>query len=423
MKRICKKEYAALNKLIYKYDFGHLYRDALGSKCFSRPTTEKWLKVLLARAYEKHTFYRPLNNRNLQAHENNEATYYYTPALTGRGLYGIDIDCLKSGGLGDKAGALAARSYIESLIGCYTEVSTSGLGGHGYVVVEYGNWTAEEVKDIWIDFCDALDRKCQYLKINIEKIEPKGLPVTIVVENRRLIPEKCKMGVLIKLPRNIKEAVKTCVMTPEQIVELTRKLNDSMPATEKVKVNPCCSNLFGNPKKIDKYRPFAKKVFYTYDNYKKSYDGRKATYEDLAIAFYILKFCKLKPNTGDYEGQLPTARIRKIWEIMYKEGSIERQYDARRWKILRNMLSDYCYIDWEDAEYCEDQAMKWEITDQLSEELRNKERKSITIGEVTYSLPPIIVGKRPINCWIKNYPEQSRYEIQKEVLKFIGNAA
>ena len=123
------------------------------------------------------------------------------------------------------------------------------------------------------------------------------------------------------------------------------------------------------------------------------------------------------------KGQLPTARIRKIWEIMYKEGSIERQYDGKRWKILRNMLSDYGYIDWESTEYCEDQAMKWEITDQLDGVIKDTEKKRITIEEVTYSLPPIINGKRPINCWNKSYPTKNLWELQQEVLNFMKNAA
>ena len=360
-----------------------------------------------------------MNNRNLQAHEQGLDTFYFTPALTGRGLFGIDIDCHK---IGTREGALAARSYIENLIGCYSEVSTSGLGGHGYVIVDYGDWTAEEVKDIWIAFCDALDRKCQHLKFNIEKVEPKGLPGTIVVENRSLIPEKCKMGILIKLPRDIKAAMATCVVTVEEILELTEKINDSIPATETVAVNPCCSNLFGNPEKIEKYRPFARKIFYTYDNFKKATAGIRATYEDLAIALYVLKFCKLRPNTGDYDGQLPTARIREIWEIMYEEGSVERQYDAKRWKILRNLLSDYGFLDWESSEYCQDQAMQWEITDDLLDTLTLKEKKSISIEEATSSLPPITEGKRPINCWIKTYPTKNQWEIQQEVRKFMSNA-
>ena len=413
MKRICKPEFAAINKLIARYDFGYKWEDHI-----SRPKKEKWLQVLLAYPSEKYKIYRGLNNRNLQAHVEGRDTYYFTPSLTGRGLFGIDIDCHK---IGSKEGALAARSYIESLIGCYTEVSTSGLGGHGYAIIEYGSYSAAEVKEIWVDFCKALDKKCQHLKINIEKVEAKGLPGTIVVENRRLIPEKCKMGILIKLPRNIKEAVKTCVLTPEKIVKLTRKINESIPATEKVAVNPACSNLFGNPEKIEKYRAFAKKVFYTYDNFKKANGGIRATYEDLAIALYILKFCKLRPNTGVYEGQLPTARIRKIWEIMYEEGSIERQYDAKRWKILRNMLSDYGFIDWESVEYCQDQAMQWEITDDLLDTLTVNEKKDISIEEATPSLPPITNGKRPINCWYNSYPTKNLWEMEKEVSKFFDN--
>ena len=224
-KPIRKPEYAAINKLIDHYDYGYVWDGHI-----SRPKKEKWLQVLLAGPADKHKIYRKLNNRNLQAHENNEATYYYTPSMTGRGLYNIDIDCHK---IGTKEGALAARSYIESLIGCYTEVSTSGLGGHGYVIVEYGDWTAEEVKDIWIALCDALDRKCQHLRLNIEKVEAKGLPGVVVVENRRLMTEKCKMGVLVKLPRDIKAAMTTCTMTPERIVELTQKINDSIPSDGK----------------------------------------------------------------------------------------------------------------------------------------------------------------------------------------------
>jgi hypothetical protein len=166
MKRICKPEFAAINKLIARYDFGYKWEDHI-----SRPKKEKWLQVLLAYPSEKYKIYRALNNRNLQAHVEGRDTYYFTPSLSGKGLFGIDIDCHK---IGTKQGALAARSYIESLIGCYTELSTSGLGGHGYAIIDYGSYSASEVKEIWIEFCKALDRKCQHLRINIEKVEPKG---------------------------------------------------------------------------------------------------------------------------------------------------------------------------------------------------------------------------------------------------------
>ena len=41
MKRIRKPEYAAINKLIDRYDFGYKWEDHI-----SRPKKDKWLQVL-----------------------------------------------------------------------------------------------------------------------------------------------------------------------------------------------------------------------------------------------------------------------------------------------------------------------------------------------------------------------------------------
>ena len=85
------------------------------------------------------------------------------------------------------------------------------------------------------------------------------------------------------------------------------------------------------------------------------------------------------------------------------------------------MLSDYGFIDWESVEYCQNQAMQWEITDDLLDTLTVKEKKSISIEEATPSLPPITNGKRPINCWYNSYPTKNLWEMEKEVSKFFDN--
>ncbi len=390
MAGIRKPEYAWFNKLISKNDYGRMVPGKI-----SRPTKAKWMAWLNTSPGDRWKIIRSLTNRDLQAHVEGHETLYYTPATSDKGLLGIDIDCHKSG---SAEGAKQARTFVEHwLPGVYSEVSTGGVGGHGYVVVEYGDWSAEEVKDIWINLCDALDKKCRSLDIDIEKIEAKGLPATIVAEQKKGATEDSKMGILIKMPRNIKAAMGTCVLTPWEIVRITEEINASVPETEVVAPAPASSNLICEREDINSLVGYARKLVYAYHPQVVLSNRVRVTPEDVAVALWIVRFTKQRQNKA---GHTPGNRIRAIWNVLREQGITQRAFDPKRWAFIRNMLSDYGYIEWENAQYSPGKAMQWAITDELEAALDNLMTSSSTGEEQDFTPPPFIQGQRPINCWI-----------------------
>lgn len=349
---------------------------------------------MAARPGDRWRFVRPLNNQDLLDHEEGRETLFYTPSTAGRGLCGIDIDCH---GTGNAEGAQKARALVERwLPGCYTEISTGGIGGHGHVIVDYNEWLAEDFKPVWRDLCNALDKKCRAEGINIEKIEPKGLPA-VVIKQKMGVSDSSTMGILIRFPRNIRAAMGTCVLTPEDIISITEKIEATIPKAETIiKESPACSNLLCERDDIDRLEGFGRKALYAYNPTAVLSNRVRVTVEDVAVALWIITFCKKHHNS---KGHTPGNRIRAIWKVLREQGITKRAFDPKRWAFIRNMLSDYGYIDWLDASYAPGKAMEWEITDELESVLCNL-MSSLSSGEEQhYSLPPVIHGQRPINRW------------------------
>ena len=389
---IRKPEYAILNKLINKHDYGWLVE----GKGVIRPKKERWLAAMAASPKERFRHVYPLNNRDLLDHEQGRDTFYYTPRTSGQGLWGIDIDCH---GCGTADGAEQARALVAQWFpGIYTETSGGGIGAHGHVIVDYGDFWAEDIKPLWKSLCVALDQKCRSQGINIEKIEAKGLPSVVIVEKREISPNS-KMGTLIRLPRNIKAAMGTCRVTPDEIIRITDEIKALLPATNPptaITASTACSNCLCERDDIDRLEGFARKLLYGYNSQIVLSNRVRVTVEDVAVALWITNFCKKKHNSA---GHTPGNRIKALWNLLREQGVTDRAFDPKRWAWIRNMLSDYGYIDWQDATYSPGKAMEWEITDQLESVLDGLMHSLSTGEEQAFSLPRQIHGQRPINRW------------------------
>ena len=119
-------------------------------------------------------------------------------------MWGIDVDCHKAGTI--EGARKAAEMLAYYLPGIYTEASTHGKGVHGYVVLDYQDHGPEDtlyIKETYSAFIKTLDRKAKQIGIDIELIEPKGLPVNVVrASNGSLTSRPASRAFLLK-PREI----------------------------------------------------------------------------------------------------------------------------------------------------------------------------------------------------------------------------
>ena len=124
---------------------------------------------------------------DLLDHEEGRDTFYYTPRTNGAGHMGHRHRLPPLGNR--RRSKTSTRTILAQWFpGIDTETSGGGVGGHGHVIIDYGEWWAEDIKPIWKNLCAALDQKCRSQGIDIEKIEAKGLPSVVVVEKGKSAP-------------------------------------------------------------------------------------------------------------------------------------------------------------------------------------------------------------------------------------------
>ena len=335
-------------------------------------------------------------------------------------MWGIDVDCHKSGTI--EGARKAAEMLAYYLHGIYTETSTHGKGVHGYVIIDYQDHGPEDtkwIKQVYVNFIKTLNRKAKQIGIDIELIEPKGLPVNVVkASNGSLNITDSKQGVLIKAPRDIKAAVETCVYTIEQLEQLTAEIAATIPEEKKEEPKKAKgngggggdsgagsngnngSNVMFSQEEFDRLVPLARQIHYANNLKHVVLSNRvKIDVEDIAAMLLILLFCKRHPRKEHANGALPCTRLRKLWAVMQEAGIISRAYDPKRIAFIRNLLADYQFLEFTSATYAPGKAMCWGITDEFQEILKNTFTKVATQEEQTLVLPSKINGIRPVSLW------------------------
>lgn len=69
---------------------------------------------------------------------------------------------------------------------------------------------------------------------------------------------------------------------------------------------------------------------------------------DVAITFYVLDRIRKKMNAN---GGLPEARVIGLWQWLKDMGVIDRPFDGSRFKMIRDNMTRYGWIDWQDHTY------------------------------------------------------------------------
>jgi hypothetical protein len=377
---------------------------------------------------ERKYLFRP-TNKEFEDHFENKETLYFTGNNRGPAIIMLDIDCHKMGSL---AGALAFAQHLKDNFfpDLYYEVSTNGNGVHGYIIF---NESRPSNHKVWLKTLEkVLDGYLTLHPFDVEMIEIKGLPPTIKWKNHKVL--NYVAGTLAKMPRQVErfeELMNTTSLDLDQLLDTIEKIKKATPKVQETKpelVKPSVrirgnvSNPFGSTDKLEQIKPLARKICYSY--------GKKLNIEDTTIGLYILFWMKTHP-TYRKDGSLPQLRIRAIWEVMFQEGTVTRQFRAERWKEIRKMLTSFGVIVWQDTRYYPQQAMKGEMSDEMHKEINLGKKKTYALGQVInlviISNPPM-----PINCWglimlpDQNFDFDSRnrlIEMGKEVLMMMKHAA
>ena len=292
----------------------------------------------------------------------------------------IDIDCLKSRGLGSKEGAhgFADHLKVAHFPDICFEPSTNGVGVHGYFVLHKLGVSARDVNGQLRTFEKWLKQEAKKVGADIEGVEIKGTCPVFEYQNGKLV--RVVAGTNAKLPRRDIRAT--------QHIDIT-DLAKFVPVEEKVPVVRKCSigssSASWCPVAITPDRladmPRLREVAVMLGLPKEKCSGRVAVMvEDVAVFLLLLRFFT---NNMNENGTLPWARFEALWTALYHAGDIERAFNPKRFAAIRNHLSSLIVdgeflLEWEDETYSLGRACKWRASEKLMEmiEEENEETSS-----------------------------------------------
>jgi hypothetical protein len=360
-----------------------------------RPSLEK--KALIG-LWNQNLQLPKLANYRLEDHFNHLKTYYFfgngnpKDDLT---LVMIDIDVLKSKGLGTPQGGLAFAEHLRRahFPGLYFERSTAGSGIHAYLLVRKLGRRASDVNAALGRRQAWLVAESERVKADIELVEVKGTCLDVTFKFGLM--ESVKYGEFAKLPREahrFKEWQATTVLTLAELegsqFDVKAEVNavaaaDDPPTAATVKkakkkiVAGSVTGKFVTDEElacIPKYEALYRQV-----TGGKNLKARKfaVTAHDFAIALVLLRYFK---DNGNPDDSLPTRRVGKLWTALYRaEDAVVRPWNHHRWKAIRDFLSEQGHIDWTDnrysygeivkGEYVRGIACKFTITDDFADTL------------------------------------------------------
>lgn len=379
----CRRAGTYLNKLISHLDHGVKIFDLKMGKC--KPIHSNVQSILKEYHQGDRKWLRAIRHEDYAKHFSDQETRYFTMQSDGeRGLFMLDIDCHEQGTL---EGAVAFAKWLKANVfpNLYYEVSTNGNGVHCYVVLITGNivrrhsierhTTADEICD-WLNQLQNDLRRYEHL-FDVEKIEIKGHPHRVIMDGRRVMGVKC--GQLAKVPREIShrfEEFRNTAVVDFRKWTFPKIVGGRKPRKAAGSTGACISDW-----KL--LLAVAKQVMGKRDRIE--VDKQVAiTVEDMAVLLVILHYCTEHPNK---DGSMPTKRIERIWEKMFKEGETERQFNPRRYAAARNLLDQYEGIEWISSMYVPKGgiACKWNLTKSLMQVLSSLiqgERESLVVGSL-----------------------------------------
>ncbi len=310
-------------------------------------------------------------------HIHGYGTYYFAGAAEStkhRTIVLIDVDCKR---YGSREGAEAFLRYIMtgechdnyglSFPRLFHEVSTGGVGGHGYFLFEKDGMAPEQINDLLLRRLQPwLRHVAKEEGFDIELVEVKGTLPVINWGNVKFEVLNYTSGTLAKLPRGcvdrFDELKKTTVLTSRDFhrLPLLRDYEGSAdktadmpsPGAMDMTIKGSCSgkhftqdNLAGL-KTGGRFQVVAEQLL---AGHCLKTSGRTIVkVEDVAIFLMLGEFFTKNMPTN---GAMPTERWKNMWTALDDAEDIERAFDGKRFKVIRNWLSSLSLITWENPEY------------------------------------------------------------------------
>lgn len=263
----------------------------------------------------------------------------------------IDVDCKKRG---TPEGARAFLEFLEAnyFPNLFMEVSTNGRGGHGFFLIDKGDFSAEVINPVLLhQLAPWLNKLCR--NFDVEFVEVKGtLPV--VEFTREGV--RYTAGQPAKVPRGLisrfEELKNTCCIHITDLMQL--------PVVEdkQIIVPASAGSMSGKhitPEMLSGleaggcYHTVAAELFAQKGVQRlKLKDRNTVTVDDLAIFLLLTEFFT---NNRESNGGLPGKRIEKLWRSLEEAEDVSRKYNHHKIKEMRNLLSDLGLIDWTDESY------------------------------------------------------------------------
>jgi hypothetical protein len=348
----------------------------------------------------KRRFLPRLTNECYDNHRTGFDTFYFQgsgQSSVAETLVMIDIDCLKSLGLGSKEGAHRFADHLreEFFPDLYFESSTNGNGVHGYFVLHKLGLPAKTVNAQLRVFEKWLKQEAKKVGADIEGVEIKGTCPVFEWKDRKLV--KITAGTNAKLPRGDIRATRHIDITD---------LAKFVPVEEQAPVVRRCptvsSSASWRPQAIKPADladlPRLKEIAVKLGLPKGKCSGRVAvTFEDVAVFLLLLRFFTSNMNEN---GALPWARFEGLWAALYHAGDVERAFNPKRFAAIRNHLSSLVVdgevlLEWEDETYSLGRACKWRASEKLMEMMGEEEETSST--ETTVAI--LDEYPRPVPSW------------------------
>lgn len=324
----------------------------------------------------------------ISSHCFGDETFYFAGASESYKPYTlvmIDVDCHSHGTLD---GALSFLEHLreEHFPNLYFEPSTNGNGGHGYFLLDKEETSAPGFKPVlknqfqpWLNQIAA--------DFDVELVEVKGLPPELSWGKDQYELETYKSGVLAKVPRGLVERFdelrRTTVLSVTDLRNCPVVQKKENPADKKQ--TAVCGGSFSGKhireehlaelKEGGKYHTIAQALLSGEELTTRS--RAKVTVLDMAIVLMLGEFFTTHMQA---DGSLPTARWERMWRRLVEEGDIDRGWDHKRFKLLRDRLSSLGLIEWEDQTYTpgwktpdgekvNGRAAKWKFSTELMNKL------------------------------------------------------
>ena len=329
-----------------------------------------------------------LPNYKLLDHFQGKETLYFVANgwdQCNRTLGNIDIDVLKSKGLGSPEGAKRFAEHLKQIWpDLYFEVSTNGKGLHGYFILWKSQIGAERTNAALKRFEKWLRAEAKRTNADIEQVEIKGTCLDITLEGR--LVQSVHYGSFAKLPRDVSrfdewqhttvlrvQDLETSLFDEDVVPEVYPDVKASVPVVKlpvtvvalplpklvvSAKINAAGSvsgsvsgsvtNKVINEEELAGI-PVFESLYREWVGPNDLMAGKfRVTAHDFAVAMVILRHFKSDPNN---DGSLPTRRVGEMWTGLFNAGDVTRGWNHHRWKVIRDFLSARGHIDWKEHRY------------------------------------------------------------------------